>query len=132
MQRIFVETTIQIHRLLRNPASYDTIQTTLQTHEAVTSTYVWMEVQRTLAIQKLQTDTAALTTLGTKTSAALADVATDANMAKGEHNCWALGDLIITLECPSDAMLWTTNFRHFEPLCKALNKHLFYPDQALH
>lgn len=48
MPRIFVETTIQLHRLLQNPATYDTIQSTLQTHQTVTSTYVWMEVQRTL------------------------------------------------------------------------------------
>ena len=257
MQRIFVETTIQIHRLLQNPAIYDTIQITLQTHEAVTSTYVWMEVQRTLGqdyqylidllltkqpttiaqlichlgvgenvysarrlqrmlhimayrleelntatlepietayqlkrqcrrllhqtffehidqvvdstvcdliqpgytipiggrmscrretarcvlhelldtnrdvLQNLQADAAALTLLDTNTKQALTDISTDSTAAKGERNCWALGDVIITLECPTDALLWTTNLRHFEPLCKVLGKHLFYPDQAL-
>ncbi|MCE7986814.1 MAG: hypothetical protein DYG89_37045 [Caldilinea sp. CFX5] len=257
MQRIFVETTIQIHRLLQNPATYNTIQATLQTQPTVTSTYVWMEVQRTLgqdyqflidllltkqpttiaqlvrylgvgqplyssrrlqrilhimaywleqlnttaigpietayqlrrqcrrllhqtffeqidqvvdsaacdliqpdytipvggrmscrretarcslpelldknqtALQKLQADAGALTGLDPSTRSALADVATDTNLAKGERNCWALGDVIITLECPTDALLWTTNLRHFEPLCNALGKRLFYPDKAL-
>lgn len=256
MQRIFVETTIQIHRLLQNPATYPTIQSTLQTHSTVTSTYVWMEVQRTLgqdyhylidllltkqpttiaqllrylgvgervfssrrlqrllhimaywleqlhttaidpietayqlrrhcrrllqqtffehidqvvdatvcdliqpdytipaggrmscrretaccslprlldnnqvARQNLQTDAAALAVLDTNTKQALADIRPDATRAKGERNCWALGDVIITLECPLDALLWTTNLRHFEPLCKALGKHLFYPDKT--
>lgn len=226
MQRLFVETTIQIHRLLQNPATYDTIQTTLQTHTTVTSTYVWMEVQRTvgqdyqflidllltkqpttiaqlvrylgvgqslyssrrlprilhimaywleqlnttaidpietayqlrrqcrrllhqtffehidqvvdstgcdliqpdytipvggrmscrretarcslhelldknqIAMQNLQADAAALNLLDTSTRAAPADIATDTSLAKGERNCWALGDVIITLECP--------------------------------
>ena len=48
MQRVFVETTIQIQRLLHDPLTYHAIQTTLQSCQTVTSTYVWMEVQRTL------------------------------------------------------------------------------------
>jgi len=254
MPRIFVETTIQVQRLLHDPAAYDTIQTILQTHETVTSTYVWMEVQRTLgqdylylidlllskqpasiaqlirllgagenvysarrlqrmlhivaywleqlntstfepiemayqlrrqcrrllhqtffdnidqvvnptvcdliqpgyttmpggriscrretahcslhellnenraAIQNLLADTPALNELDANTRHALADSMVDFTMAKGERNCWALGDVIITLECPTDALLWTTNLRHFEPLCNALGRRLFYPE----
>lgn len=254
MQRVFVETTIQIQRLLHDPLTYDAIQTTLQSCQTVTSTYVWMEVQRTLgqdyeylinllltnqpttlaqllrhlgsgqhlysqrrlqrmlhimaywfeqlnmatiepietayqlkrqrrrllqqtffeqidevvsstacdliqpdyvmlpsgriscrretarcslpellaqnreAIQRLQADAVALNALETNTKQTLTDITADFTLAKGERNCWALGDLIITLECPSDALLWTTNTRHFEPLCKAFGKRLFYPN----
>ena len=254
MPRVFVETTIQIQRLLHDPLTYDTIQDTLQSCQTVSSTYVWMKVQRTLgqdyqyliellltkqpttlahllrhlgagqqlyssrrlqrmlhimaywleqlntatiepietayqlkrqrrrllqqtffeqidevvnptacdliqpdyvvptggrmscrretarcalhelldqnreAIQRLQGDGTALNALETNTKQALIDSAADFTLAKGERNCWALGDLIITLECPADALLWTTNTRHFEPLCKALGKRLFYPN----
>lgn len=84
-----------------------------------------------VALQNLQVDAAAPTVLDTNTKAALADINTDFTIARGERNCWALGDVIITLECPTDALLWTTNLRHFAPLCKALGKRLFYPSQAL-
>lgn len=80
------------------------------------------------AIRRLQEEPTALHALETNTKQALTDITADFTQAKGERNCWALGDLIITLECPADALLWTTNTRHFEPLCKALGKRLFYPD----
>lgn len=255
MPRIFVETTIQIERLLPDPAKYSDIQTVLQNHQTITSTYVWMEVQRTLgqdyqhlidlflhqqptsiaqllhclatvetiysvrtlkrmllhvahlleielitstikplevayelrrkrrrvlyheffdsidqmidttvcdliqpdytippggrmscrretarcslhellnannsALQRLQADSAAVSMLDTGTQRALSEIMPDSTMAKGERNCWSLGDLIIVLECPPDTALWTTNLRHFEPLCQAFGRQLFQPD----
>lgn len=254
MQRIFVEMTIQIHGLVREPSSYTAIQTILQTNHTITSTYVWMEVQRTLgqdyqyliellltkqpatvgqllghlgfsedlysarrikrllqimtywlgqfdtttirpiemayqlrsqyrrilhktffeqidqvlnptvcdliqpnytvpssgrmscrretarcslhellrandtAIQKLQADSAVLKALDANTQRALREITNDFTVAKGEQNCWSLGDLIIVLECPPDALLWTTNLRHFAPLCQAFGRQLFQPD----
>jgi hypothetical protein len=73
-------------------------------------------------LQKLQADSTALNALDTGTQRAFADSMTDLTLAKGERNCRSLGDLIITLKCPPDAALWTTNVRHFEPLCKAFGR----------
>lgn len=254
MQRIFVETTIQIQRLLQDPIAVPRIETVLQRHQVITSTYVWMEVQRTVGqdyqylidllltrqpttisqlmrhlgtgenlyssrslkrmlhitaywlelldsatfepielayqlrrqrrhllhqaffehvdevvnpthcdliqpdytiqtsgrmscrretaacslhellqanqsvLQPLQTNSAVFDNLDVKTQRALRDIIPDFTMAKGERNCWSIGDLIITLECPGDAALWTTNIQHFDPLCQALGKSLFRPD----
>ena len=64
-------------------------------------------------------------TLEPKTLRALEDILLDTNTAKGERNCWSMGDLIIALECPPDAALWTTNRKHFEPLCQVLGRTLF-------
>jgi hypothetical protein len=254
MQRIFIETTIQIQRLLHDPVTASTIQSTLQRHQPITSTYVWMEVQRTLGqdyqylidlllhkqptslsewlnqlgaganlysvrrlkrmlqilsclvddfksnaldpidtayrlerkrtrmlhydffdtmtdvvnstmcdliqpdyaiptggrmscrretarcalpallknnaplLHQLPTNPAVLAALESKTRRALAEVNIDAELAKGEQNCWSMGDLIIVLECPPDAALWTTNVRHFAPLCQAFGRQLFQPD----
>ncbi|MEM7538733.1 MAG: hypothetical protein AAF639_41610 [Chloroflexota bacterium] len=47
--------------------------------------------------------------------------------ALGQRNCWALGDVIIALETPQDAMIYTTNTKHFAPLCAALGKQLYIP-----
>ncbi len=49
-------------------------------------------------------------------------------VAKGQKNCWRLGDLIIVLESPADAAIYTTNRKHFEPLCAALGKQLLEED----
>lgn len=253
-QRVFLETTVQIRRLLYAPSIRQTIQGTLQAYETLTSTYVWMEVQRTVgqdfrylidlildrqpptiprlisylgesrgifssrslgrmiqivaqlldelhdpaiepievvyllrrqctwmlhheffvgvdhvldttmcdlvrpdytvvtggrmscrretarcalpdllndhadALQQLQADTSALTALNARTRRALREITSDPNQAKGERNCWSLGDLIIVLECPPDAALWSTNLSHFEPLCRVLGRLLFRPD----
>jgi hypothetical protein len=48
MQRLFLETTIQIQRLLYGNAEREKIAQTLNQYETLTSTYVWMEVQRTI------------------------------------------------------------------------------------
>lgn len=48
MQRLFLDTTIQIRRLIYAPIIHQTIQKQLQGCEILTSTYVWMEVQRTI------------------------------------------------------------------------------------
>jgi hypothetical protein len=44
--------------------------------------------------------------------------------AQGQMNCWRLSDLIIALEVPPDAAIYTTNVRHFAPLCEILGKRL--------
>lgn len=82
-------------------------------------------IETTIHIERLTT---AISTLDTSTQRALAEIASDKTMAKGERNCWSLDDLIIVLECPPDAALWTTNVRHFAPLCQAFRHPLFQPD----
>lgn len=60
----------------------------------------------------------------TRTLAALRRVNTDVRKALGERVCWALGDVIITLEAPKDALIYTVD-RHFEVICEAIGKRLF-------
>lgn len=50
----------------------------------------------------------------------------NANMAKalGEQTCWSLGDVIIALEVPEDAHIYTTD-RHFDLICSVLGKKRF-------
>jgi len=52
----------------------------------------------------------------------------DPDTARGRNCTWYLGDLIIALECPPEAALYTTNRRHFEPLCALLGKRLHRPE----
>jgi hypothetical protein len=82
------------------------------------------------SLQQLQANSPLLAGLGTTTQRALTAINVDFGAAKGERNCWSLGDLIIVLECPPDALLWTTNLRHFEPLCQVLGRQLFRPEQG--
>lgn len=49
------------------------------------------------------------------------------DLARGRNCTWYLGDLVIALELPTDALLYTTNRRHFEPLCRLLGKQLYEP-----
>jgi hypothetical protein len=51
----------------------------------------------------------------------------DPDVARGRNCTWYLGDLIIALELPVDAALYTTNRRHFEPLCTLLGKQIYMP-----
>jgi len=37
-------------------------------------------------------------------------------------NCWNCGDAIIAVESPADAVLFTTNIKHFEPICSEIKK----------
>lgn len=37
-------------------------------------------------------------------------------------DCWKCGDAIISVECPKDASLFTTNLKHYRLLCPMLNK----------
>ena len=45
--------------------------------------------------------------------------------ARGFISCRALSDAVIATEMPRTATLMTTNKRHFEILCSALEKKLF-------
>jgi hypothetical protein len=42
-------------------------------------------------------------------------------------NCWNCGDAIIAVESPSDAVLFTTNIKHFEPICSEIKKKCLTP-----
>jgi hypothetical protein len=44
--------------------------------------------------------------------------------AKGQRTCWKLGDIIILLEAPPDALIYTTD-KHFETICTALGRKLY-------
>nr|MBC8234005.1 hypothetical protein [bacterium] len=44
--------------------------------------------------------------------------------ALGERTCWALGDVIIALEVPDDALIYTAD-GHFEVISKAIGKQLY-------
>jgi len=41
-----------------------------------------------------------------------------------KKNCWNCGDAIITVESPNDAKIFTTNVKHFEPMCSEVGKEL--------
>ncbi len=51
----------------------------------------------------------------------------DPDVARGRSCTWYLGDLVIALEAPSEAAIYTTNLRHFEPICALLGKQLYAP-----
>ena len=50
------------------------------------------------------------------------------DLVRGRTCTWSLGDLVIALELPAEMPLYTTNHRHFEPLCALLGKRLFHPE----
>ncbi len=49
----------------------------------------------------------------------------DPNVARGRNCTWYLGDLVIALEAPLDVEIYTTNLRHFEPICTLLGKKVY-------
>ena len=53
-----------------------------------------------------------------------------AQVVRGRNCTWYLGDLIIALECPADAALYTTNRRHFQLLCVQLGKRMYEPGES--
>lgn len=59
-----------------------------------------------------------------RTLSALRRVNTDLTKSLGEQTCWALGDVIIALEAPQDALLYTAD-GHFEVICQAIGKRVF-------
>ena len=54
----------------------------------------------------------------------LARVTTNFSWAKGQRTCWKLGDIIIVLESPKDALIYTTD-KHFKIICTALGRKLY-------
>jgi len=40
------------------------------------------------------------------------------------RNCWRCADSIIAVECPQEAILYTTNEKHFNPICEKIGKRL--------
>ena len=59
-----------------------------------------------------------------RTLAALKRINADVTKALGERTCWSLGDVIIALETPDDAYIYTTD-RHFDLICHVLGKQWF-------
>ncbi len=59
-----------------------------------------------------------------RTLSALRRVNADVTKALGEQTCWALGDVIIALEAPQDALFYTAD-GHFEVICRAIGKRVF-------
>jgi len=58
--------------------------------------------------------------------AALQRINTDVSLALGERTCWAIGDVVIALEAPADALIFSDD-PHFEAICAALKKQRFTP-----
>ena len=54
-----------------------------------------------------------------RTLAALKRINVNMMKALGERTCWSLGDVIIALEAPDDAHIYTTD-RHFDLICSVL------------
>jgi hypothetical protein len=48
-------------------------------------------------------------------------------MMADRKNCWNCGDAIIAVESPSSAILFTTNIKHFEPICSEIKKKCLTP-----
>lgn len=48
----------------------------------------------------------------------------DWHLAKGQENCWPLGDTIIALESPADAALYTTD-HHYDVICPIVGRVLY-------
>ncbi len=56
--------------------------------------------------------------------AALQRVNTDVSLVLGERTCWAVGDIIIALAVPADALIFSVD-QHFEVICGELKKQRF-------
>lgn len=67
---------------------------------------------------------AALDTEQIKIKNILGNVLKHPEYLSDKKNCWNCGDAIITVESPDDAKIFTTNVKHFEPLCDELGKKL--------
>ena len=59
-----------------------------------------------------------------RTLTALKRINANVTKALGERTCWSLGDIIIALETPDDAHIYTTD-RHFDLICSVLGKQRF-------
>jgi len=73
-------------------------------------------------------ETAPLEKVDRRTLSALRRVNADVTKALGERTCWALGDVIIALEMPQDALFYTVD-GHFEVICRAIGKRVFVEKQ---
>jgi hypothetical protein len=62
--------------------------------------------------------------------AAIRRVNADIAKALGERTCWALGDVIVALEAPPDAEIFTAD-RQFEVILKAVGKRLFLEEAII-
>jgi len=58
--------------------------------------------------------------------ATLQRINTNVSLAPGERTCWAIGDVIIALEAPADALIFSDD-PHFEVICGGLKKQRFIP-----
>lgn len=80
--------------------------------------YVLEEVKRAFeAVAKQPTMTSSATRI-------LTSEPVNWNLAKGQGNCWPLGDTIIALESPPDSALYTTD-RHYDVICPIVGRFLY-------
>ncbi|MEZ4711938.1 MAG: hypothetical protein R3A44_32430 [Caldilineaceae bacterium] len=56
----------------------------------------------------------------------LTTVLEDSQAILGQSTCWPLGDIVIALQVPADALLWTRD-ADFRPLAEALGLQLYTP-----
>lgn len=95
-------------------------------------------VKECLLAERLQAQRSVIQTLASglkdHPEADLAQIATlcsqilqEPNIARGRNCTRYLGDLIIALELPPNTALYTTNHRHFAPICELLGKQLYHP-----
>lgn len=59
---------------------------------------------------------------------ALQRIDADVSLVLGERTCWAIGDAIIALEAPADALIFSYD-PHFEVICDGLKKTRFIQDE---
>ena len=87
--------------------------------------------QHQAELQKLELALAAAAPekVNPRTLAALKKINVDILKALGQRTCWHLGDVIIALEAPDDAFLYTTD-EHFGLICSVLGKQLFLESEA--
>ena len=84
--------------------------------------------QEQLTIIQQAMETAPLEKVDRRTLSALRRVNADVTKTLGERTCWSLGDVIIALEAPQDALLYTAD-EHFEVICRAIGKRVFVEKQ---
>jgi len=148
MERIFLETTIQIQRLIYAPDVRNSINTIIQNYEVLTSTYVWMEVKRTIG----QDYQHLINLLHQKVPDTISQFMHELGTSQHTYSARRLGRMIHIMAEVLDEFqepqidpfeiadflqrrqewaihheffLWTTNISHFEPLVRKFGRKLY-------
>ncbi len=128
--RVFVETSIQIARVLAEPKQHHSylVADSCRKENAACSLPDFLSEQRA----KLQTIAGYLRTNPNvikdqpRVEQLLHVVQNDPRNALGQTSCWTLGDIIILLHVPSDCAVWSLD-ADFAPLCAALGLPMYTP-----